>query len=60
MPLVSIITPLHNKGPFVAETIRSVLAQTLPDWELIVVENGSADNGPEVVRQFSDARNASR
>jgi glycosyltransferase involved in cell wall biosynthesis len=56
MSRVSIITALHNKGPYVAETIRSVLAQTVPDWEMIVVENGSADNGPDVVRQFSDAR----
>ena len=56
MPTVSIITALHDKGAYVGETIRSVLAQTLPDWELIVVENGSTDNGPEVVRQFSDSR----
>lgn len=54
MPIISIITPLHNKGPYVAETICSVLIQTMPDWELIVVENGSTDNGPEVVRQFAD------
>jgi glycosyltransferase involved in cell wall biosynthesis len=56
MPQVSIITALHNKCPYVADTIRSVLAQTMPDWELIVVENGSTDNGLEVVRQFADAR----
>jgi glycosyltransferase involved in cell wall biosynthesis len=56
MPLVSMIAALHNKGPYVAETIRSVLAQTMPDWEMIVVENGSSDNGPEIVRQFSDRR----
>jgi glycosyltransferase involved in cell wall biosynthesis len=56
MPRVSIITPLHNKWPYVVETIQSVLAQTMPDWEMIVVENGSTDNGPEMVRQFSDAR----
>jgi len=56
MPHVSIITALHNKGPYIAETIRSVLDQTLPDWEMIVVENGSIDNGPEIVRQFSDPR----
>lgn len=55
-PRVSIITALHNKGAYVAETVRSVLAQTMTDWELIVVENGSTDNGPEVVRQFSDPR----
>lgn len=56
MPRVSIITPLHNKEAYVADTIGSVLAQTLPDWELIVVENGSTDNGPAIVRQFSDPR----
>jgi glycosyltransferase involved in cell wall biosynthesis len=56
MPQVSIITALHNKGPYIAETIRSVLAQTRSDWELIVVENGSTDNGPDVVRQFMDTR----
>jgi glycosyltransferase involved in cell wall biosynthesis len=53
---VSIITPLHNKEPYVAETIRSVLAQTMTDWEMIVVENGSTDKGVEVAKQFSDAR----
>ena len=42
-PEVSVITALHNKGAYVAETIRSVLAQTLPDWEMIVVENGSTE-----------------
>lgn len=56
MPRLSIITPLHNKAAYIGETIRSVLAQTLADWEMIVVENGSTDGGPEVVRQFADAR----
>jgi glycosyltransferase involved in cell wall biosynthesis len=56
MSHVSIITALHNKGAYIGETIRSVLAQTFVDWELIVVENGSTDNGPEIVRQFLDAR----
>ena len=57
MPLkVSIITPLHNKGSYVAETILSVLEQTMTDWEMIIVENGSTDNGPEVVLHFPDPR----
>jgi hypothetical protein len=56
MPVISIITPLYNKEPYVAETIRSVLAQTITDWELIIVDNGSTDQGAEVVRQFSDGR----
>ncbi len=56
MPAVSIITALHNKGPYIAETIRSVLAQTVSDWELIVVENGSTDDGPGNAASFSDER----
>lgn len=56
MAKVSVIVPLHNKEDYVAETIQSVLAQTMTDWEMIVVENGSNDNGPEVVRRFQDPR----
>jgi glycosyltransferase involved in cell wall biosynthesis len=52
MATVSIITALHNKGRYVVETIRSVQAQTRSDWEMIVVENGSSDHGPEQVRRF--------
>lgn len=52
----SIITPLHNKGAYVARTIESVLSQSHVDWELIVTENGSSDHGPEVVRKFDDKR----
>jgi len=56
MPAVSIITALHNKGPYIAETIHSVLAQTMPDWELLVVENGSTDQGPQTAATFRDER----
>lgn len=56
MPLVSIVTALHNKGAYIADTIQSVLSQTMRDWEMIVVENGSNDDGPDIVSQFSDAR----
>jgi glycosyltransferase involved in cell wall biosynthesis len=56
MPVVSIIVPLFNKEPYIGETIRSVLAQTIMDWEIIVVDNGSTDKGVEVVKQFSDPR----
>jgi len=56
MPAVSIIVPLFNKEPYIGATIRSVLAQTMTDWEMIVVDNGSTDKGVEAVKQFSDAR----
>ncbi|MDL5047205.1 glycosyltransferase family 2 protein [Oscillatoria amoena NRMC-F 0135] len=46
---ISIITPLYNKAPYIEETIRSVLAQTHRDWEMIIIDNGSTDGGDELV-----------
>jgi glycosyltransferase involved in cell wall biosynthesis len=53
MPVVSIITPLFNKGLYVEETVRSVQAQTFGNWEMIVVDNGSTDGGPALVGRFA-------
>jgi glycosyltransferase involved in cell wall biosynthesis len=50
---ISIIVPLNNKGPYIAATVESVLAQCYTDWELIVVENGSTDDGAMVVDSFA-------
>jgi glycosyltransferase involved in cell wall biosynthesis len=55
MPFVSVIVPLHNKGSYVAHTLASVQAQSLENWELIVVENGSTDGGPQVVEKVAAA-----
>jgi len=56
MPAVSVIIPLLNKGPHIKRALQSVLNQTIEDLEIIVVEGGSTDNGPEVVRSFGDSR----
>jgi glycosyltransferase involved in cell wall biosynthesis len=53
MPLLSLITPLHNKGAYIAETIESVLGQSFLDWEMIIVENHSADNGPKIAKEYA-------
>jgi len=56
--LVSIITPLHNGAKYVGETIESVLAQTYCNWELIIVDDCSTDNGCDIVNSYikSDSR----
>lgn len=51
---VSIITPLYNGERFVAKTIESVLAQSYQDWEMIVVNDGSKDRGPEIVKEYAE------
>src|SRR5437764_15240818 len=56
MPKVSVIVPTYNQAGFLREAIRSVMAQTEPDWEMIVVNNQSTDDTAEVVRSFQDPR----
>lgn len=57
-PVVSIIVPAYNAEDVVAKTIDSVLAQSFPEWELIVVNDCSTDNTAAIVAQYSlrDAR----
>ena len=47
--LVSIITPSYNSAKFIAETIQSVQNQTYPNWEMIIVDDGSSDETESVV-----------
>ncbi len=55
---VSIIMAAYNGQKYIADSIRSVIAQTFQDWELIVVDDGSVDGTAEIVRrlQSSDCR----
>lgn len=55
--LVSIIMPSYNTARFISETIESVLAQAYPNWELIIVDDCSADDTDAIVRPYlSDDR----
>lgn len=53
---VSVVIPAYNAGPYIGETLASVLGQTRTDWEIIVVDDCSTDNTAEVVHTFADAR----
>ena len=51
--LVSIITPVYNGERFMRYTIESVLAQTYPDWEMWIVDDGSKDASAEIARSYA-------
>jgi glycosyltransferase involved in cell wall biosynthesis len=53
---IAVIIPVHNKAPFVARAIASVLAQTRPVDELILVDDASTDGSLEEIRMFDDPR----
>jgi len=55
-PTVSVIIPTYNRAYVIARAIKSVQAQTLEDWELIVVDDASRDDTEEVVADFEDTR----
>lgn len=53
-PLVSIIMPCYNAEKFLAETIKTVLAQTYQKWELIIVDDMSTDNSSDIIMRYAE------
>ncbi len=53
---VSIMMPVYNAERYIAQAIESVLAQSYPHWELIIVDDGSTDRSGQIARQYNDKR----
>lgn len=52
-PLVSVIVPVFNADPFLNQAVQSVRDQTYEKWELILVEDGSTDESPDIARDYA-------
>jgi glycosyltransferase involved in cell wall biosynthesis len=55
MASVTVIVPVLNEEKYLRDTLESVKAQTFKDYELIVVDNGSTDNSPQIAREYADS-----
>jgi glycosyltransferase involved in cell wall biosynthesis len=55
-PEITVLMPAYNAGPFIADAIRSVLAQSFGAFELLVIDDGSTDDTTAIVTSFKDER----
>ena len=55
-PVVSIITPTYNHERYIGQCIESVVLQTYSNWELIIVDDGSTDGTPDIIKKYKDPR----
>ena len=54
-PQVSVIMPAYNAGRFLEKAIRSVMAQTVTNWELLVLDDGSSDDTLIIAQRLAQA-----
>lgn len=52
-PLISVIMPVYNCENYVSSAIESVLKQSYNNWELIIVNDGSTDQSPQIIDAYS-------
>lgn len=53
-PLISVIVPCYNQAQYLDECLQSVVEQTYPNWECIIVNDGSPDNTEEIALQWTE------
>ena len=54
LPLVSVVTPMHNTVDYIEECIESVRRQTYEHWDYVIVNNWSTDGSAEIARRFAE------
>ena len=54
--MVSVVLPVYNVEKYVEDCIKSILAQTYTDIEIIIIEDGSTDRSAEICKSFLDKR----
>jgi len=54
LPLVSVVMLSYNHAHYIKEAINSVLDQSFPDWELIIIDDASTDGSQQIIGTFSD------
>lgn len=59
-PIVSIVLPVYNGERYLSEAIESILAQTFPSWELIIVDDCSTDGTPAIIQSYTQKDNRIR
>jgi len=55
-PLVSVLMPVYNAGRYLRDSVECILRQSVSDFELVIVDDGSTDDGAEMLRRFGDRR----
>jgi len=55
IPKISVVIPSYNAGRYIREAIDSILNQTIPVYEIIVVDDCSRDNTEEIVKSYGDS-----
>jgi len=53
MPLISVITPVHNAEAYLPDSIQSILSQSFPDFEYIIIDDASTDNSWQIITDFA-------
>lgn len=59
-PHVSVVIPMYNRAKTIGETIQSVLAQTYPHFEIVIVDDGSTDESVDIVHRYMQKENRIR